>query len=139
MRTIDEIIIHAADTPPDMRIGADEIDAWHRDRGWSGIGYHYVIPRSGMLEHGRPEDNAGAHVRGKNANSIGVCLVGGRKAGGGHDANFTAEQWRTLEALVRQLLRDFPGAKVSGHRDHDPSKACPCFDAAAWAEDLVNG
>lgn len=139
MRKIDEIIIHATDTPPSMRIGADEIHAWHRERGWSDNGYHYVIPRSGRLEHGRPLERAGAHVAGRNAHSIGICLVGGRKEDGGHEANFTAAQWRTLEIMVKHLLRDFPGATVSGHREHDPGKACPCFDALAWAEDLVDG
>ncbi|WP_026279092.1 N-acetylmuramoyl-L-alanine amidase [Thioalkalivibrio sp. ARh3] len=138
MREINQIIIHCADTPPSLDIGADTIQKWHVDgNGWRDIGYHYVIRRDGTVDSGRPLEQAGAHVRGQNDDSIGICLVGGqREQTSQPDSNFTAAQWRALESLVKQLQRDFPGAKVSGHRDHDNSKACPCFDAKAWARGL---
>lgn len=133
MRPINAIIIHAADTPPVMDIGAEEIRRWHVDgNGWADIGYHHVICRNGAVEEGRPIETPGAHVSGRNADSIGICLVGGRGENGRPDCNFTAAQWSALEALVGYYSRRFPDAIVRGHRDYDDHKACPCFDAAAW-------
>ena len=132
MRDIDHIIIHAADTPPEMDVGAEEIRDWHvNGNGWRDIGYHWVIRRNGEVEPGREESVVGAHVAGHNANSIGVCLVGGRGPEGGDDCNYTAAQWRALERLVGEISERYPEAAVKGHRDFS-SKACPCFDAAAW-------
>lgn len=133
---ITKIIIHCAATPPTMDIGAAEIDSWHRARGWNGCGYHGVIRRNGVLdsvEQGcRPMNTMGAHCRGYNDESIGVCLVGGVDEDGRPEDNFTPEQWITLAWLVPQLLRRFPGAEVQGHRDLNPNKACPSFDVSAW-------
>ena len=129
MREINTIIIHAADTPADMDIGAAEIDQWHKERGWSGIGYHYVIRRDGSLETGRPENEVGAHAYRHNGDSIGVCMVGGKP-----DCNYTSAQWACLESLAEYLLERH-GAKLIGHRDVS-EKPCPMFDVKAWAETL---
>lgn len=129
MRTQDQIykiVVHCADTPADMDIGVDEIDEWHRDRGWSGCGYHYVIRRDGELEYGRPEGVQGAHVRGHNRNSLGICLVGGQ---GGF--NFTLNQIDALFSLFSQLSAKYPDAEWFGHRDLDTGKTCPNFDLNA--------
>lgn len=130
MRKINKIIIHAADTPADMDIGAAEIDRWHKERGWDGIGYHYVIRRDGTLERGRDESVQGVHAAGHNANSIGVCLVGGKP-----DCNYTSAQWSCLDALVNDLIRRYPDSEVIGHRDVS-KKPCPMFDVKAWAQTL---
>lgn len=130
MRQINKIIIHAADTPADMDIGAAEINQWHLERGWSGIGYHWVIRRDGTLEEGRSEQTPGAHAYGHNQDSIGICMVGGKP-----DCNYTAAQWRALEALVDDLLARYPDSEVIGHRDVS-DKPCPMFDAKSWAETL---
>lgn len=128
MRQIDLIVIHCADTPADMEIGAADIRKWHvEDNGWSDIGYHYVIRRSGVTEAGRPLDKAGAHVRGHNANSIGVCLVGGKGR-----ANLTHKQWSALYSLVTALTDRSPNAELVGHCDLDSAKTCPNFDVKAW-------
>ena len=128
MRDIRKIIIHAADTPADMDIGVEEIRRWHvEERGWSDIGYHYVIRRDGTVETGRSEDRAGAHVRGHNQDSIGICLVGGKPA-----FNFAYVQMDALMDLVTALQETYPGASVHGHREFDPGKQCPCFDVQAW-------
>jgi N-acetyl-anhydromuramyl-L-alanine amidase AmpD len=128
------IVVHCSATPPDADIGADEIRRWHvEDNGWSDIGYHYVIRRAGVIEHGRSLDYQGAHVRGYNHESVGICLVGGVSKDGQPDANFTAAQYGSLESLISLLLPRFPGAAVRGHRDFPGvTKACPSFDAAAW-------
>ena len=127
MRLIDTIVAHCADTPADMDIGVEAIRRWHVDeRHWDDVGYHYVIRRNGDIEPGRPLEVPGAHVKGHNAHSIGICLVGGK---GGF--NFTIAQVRAARILIRGLLIEFPHAAVCGHRDLDPNKTCPNFDAAA--------
>lgn len=137
MRRINLIVIHCAATPADMDVGVDTIEKWHRQRGFAGIGYHYVIRRSGVVENGRPIQTAGAHAKGHNAHSIGICLAGGVR----HDkvtgkliaeANYTEAQWSELRALVERLMRSYPGAKVVGHRDLDQGKECPSFDVRDW-------
>lgn len=125
MRNIDTIFIHCADTPANMDIGVVEIKQWHTvERGWSDIGYHYVIRRDGTVEEGRPEEVAGAGVKGHNKNSIHVCLVGGKP-----DANFTMAQYRSMNGLCEQLETKYPGVEIMGHRDAPGvTKTCPNFD-----------
>lgn len=135
MRGIDKIIIHCSATPPNLDIGAKEIRTWHKmDRGWSDIGYHYVVRRQGTIELGRPLAIAGAHARGHNANSIGICLVGGVDSTNQPEDNFTPPQLFTAKLLVRGLLVEFGDeVEVLGHRDlPGVTKDCPCFDVLAW-------
>lgn len=130
MRKITKIILHTSATRPSQDIGAKEIRVWHvKDQGWKDIGYHWIIRRNGQLEQGRPERIAGAHVKGHNANSIGVCMVGGIKESNGKpDSNYTLEQWNTLRSLLIDLKGKYPDAEITGHRELD-NRACPCFDA----------
>lgn len=130
-RPVELIVIHCADTPPGMDIGAKQIREWHLDRGWSNIGYHYVIRRNGEAEVGRDEAEVGAHAYGHNARSIGICLVGG----GGGAVDYTAAQWDTLKALVMRLKEKYKhfGVRVCGHNDLDHKKTCPNFNVKAWA------
>jgi len=104
-----------------------------RGNGWRGIGYHYVIRRDGGVEDGRPLDTAGAHAKGHNENSIGICMVGGVDKDNKPQSSFTKKQWATLDPLVRNLVDDYPEAEVLGHRDlPGVTKACPSFDAISW-------
>lgn len=129
-REIDLIVLHCSATRPSSDVDADRIRRWHmRDNNWRDIGYHWVIRRSGELETGRDESDPGAHVRGHNANSIGICMVGGIDENGLPDSNFTLEQWNTLRSLLYDVLGRYPGSRIVGHRDLDAGKACPCFDA----------
>lgn len=116
-----------------MDIGKAEIDRWHRQRGWLGIGYHYVIRRNGTTEKGREDDRPGAHTRGHNKHSIGVCLVGGvadDKVTA--EANFTEAQMVALWGLLHALQAHHPNAAVWGHRNFTKSKECPSFDVVEW-------
>ncbi len=136
MRAITHLVIHCSDTPPTMDIGADVIRRWHTDpppngNGWRDIGYHHVICRDGKVEDGREHAEIGAGVRGHNAHSLHICMIGGRKPDGTPDSNFTRHQWRALDELMTRLQRDYPAAQIVGHRDLD-QRACPCFDARAW-------
>lgn len=126
MREINRIIIHCSATPAGMDIGRDEIDQWHRERGWNGIGYHYVIRRNGDIEFGRPEYEVGAHTRGYNEDSIGICLVGGKDT-----FDYTADQIAELVGLVENLEERYPDATIHGHNEFS-AKLCPRFDVAAF-------
>lgn len=137
MRTISALVIHCAATPPNMDIGAEEIRRWHTDprprgNGWSDIGYHAVIRRDGTLEEGRPDRRKGAHVRPRNADTLGVCLVGGVDDRGRAEANFTPEQFARLERYIAHVRDRYGDVDIVGHRDIDPGKACPSFDVEDW-------
>ena len=129
-RIITEIILHCTATPAGRPVCVADIDAWHRRRGFDGIGYHYVVGLDGTIMPGRPVDKAGAHCLGHNRNSIGVVYVGGLDASGHATDTRTAAQRSALLLLLRQLRKLYPGAAIRGHRDF-AAKACPCFDATA--------
>lgn len=130
MRKIDEIIIHCSATPAGRDVSAADIRRWHvKGRGWSDIGYHYVICLDGTVERGRPPRRAGAHCAGHNARSLGVCYVGGLASDGSPCDTRTPAQRAAMRSLVRRLLAAHPGATVHGHNEF-AAKACPCFDVA---------
>lgn len=129
----DYIAIHCSASKASMDIGAKEINQWHRQRGFVGIGYHFVIRRNGSVETGRPVDTVGAHVEGYNSRSVGICLVGGLDEHGKSENNFTPAQFDALRELVRSLRSKYPQAVVQGHRDFPHvAKDCPCFDVKKW-------
>jgi len=128
-RYINEIIVHCTATPEGREVTVSEIRQWHRQRGFSDIGYHYVIHLDGSLDFGRDVDISGAHCTGHNAHSIGVVYVGGvAKDGKTPKDTRTAEQKASLAAVLMDLKRIYPLAKIHGHRDF-ANKACPSFDA----------
>lgn len=134
MRKIDALVIHCSATRPSQDIGLAEIRRWHvEENGWSDVGYHYIIRRSGTVEKGRPDSEPGAHVEGHNARTIGICLIGGLNESGKPAPEYTDAQWSALRTLVQELLVAYPQAEVKGHRDYPGvKKLCPSFDVAAW-------
>lgn len=134
-KSTNHIVLHCSATRAIQNITAADIRKWHKDKGWSDIGYHYVIRRNGMMEKGRLMGEIGSHVQGHNLDSIGICLVGGLNNDTWKpENNFTAAQWATLLKLVRELILIYPKAKILGHRDFPGvKKACPCFNARVWA------
>lgn len=128
MRKIEKIIIHCSATPEGREVTVADIDRWHRQRGFNGIGYHYVIYSDGTVHQGRPLEMAGAHCLGQNARSIGVCYVGGLTADSSAAADTrTPAQKESLRKLVEELKTRFKGVTIHGHREF-AAKACPCFD-----------
>lgn len=127
MRKINLIIIHCTATLEGMDFKAKDIDKWHKQKGWKGIGYHYVIDLDGKIEKGRPEEEIGAHCVGKNKNSIGIVYVGGLNAKGQPCDTRTKEQKEALWELLRQLLVKYPKATIHGHNEFS-NKQCPCFN-----------
>ena len=133
MQSVDYIVVHCSATPSSLDIGFKEIDSWHKKRGWAGCGYHYIVRRDGAIEVGRPETQAGAHVKNFNHCSIGICMVGGLDNKRIAKPEYTNEQWATLGVLVDELHLKYPNAEILGHRDFpDVNKACPCFDVKEW-------
>ncbi len=136
MRNIDEIIVHCTATPRGRAVKVADIDRWHHNRGFAGIGYHYVIMLDGTVCRGRNVERIGAHCKGHNARSIGVAYVGGVEADCTTAADTrTDKQKKALRALLAELKRRYPAASIRGHRDFAP-KACPSFDAAAEYSDI---
>lgn len=127
------IAVHCSATPPSMDIGEDELRRWHKDRGWSDIGYNIVIRRDGRIEVGRPLDHRGAHVKGFNSVALGICLIGGVDEANRPEENFNPEQYSSLELTIQFLDRVYPGCEIRGHRDFPGvAKACPSFDVIEY-------
>lgn len=135
MRDINTLIVHCSATYKNMDIGVAEIRDWHiKENGWADIGYHYVIRRDGETENARPIDIAGAHAKGHNHDSIGICLIGGIDDKNKPEFNFTFSQITSLMQLIDRLKVGRPWLDVIGHNKVS-DKACPVFDVAA----LYNG
>lgn len=143
------IAIHCTATREGKDVDATTIDKWHRDLGWNGIGYHYVIHLDGSIEPGRPEDTVGSHIAGFNSETVGVVYVGGLDPAGAPKDTRTPEQKAALKQLVTHLIAKYRKTlkRVGGHRDWSPDKnkngiierqewlkECPCFDVASWAK-----
>lgn len=141
MRKINLIVIHCSATRADKELTASDLETIHRRRGFNGIGYHYYIRKDGSVLNTRALERIGAHVRGFNAESIGICYEGGLDRRGRPADTRTPEQCASLALLVHQLRARFPGCRVCGHRDLSPDlngngeiepeewiKACPCFE-----------
>ena len=130
-RTITEIIVHCTATPEDREVSMSELRQWHKQRGFTDVGYHYVVHLHGDVENGRDVDIVGAHCTGHNAHSIGVCYVGGvAKDGKTPKDTRTLQQKDALLKLLTELKKTYPGVKIYGHRDF-ARKACPSFDATS--------
>lgn len=127
MRKINKIILHCSATKEGQKFTVKDIDAWHKQRGFKGVGYHYVILLDGTVEPGRPESEVGAHTLGQNANSIGICYIGGLDANAKPKDTRTDAQIEALIKLVKELKAKYPGATVHGHNEF-ANKACPSFN-----------
>lgn len=127
-RYINDIIVHCTATQEGRHFTVKDITRWHRQRGFSDIGYHYVVYLDGSVHAGRDVDISGAHCEGHNTSSIGVCYVGGiDRAGNPKDTRNDAQK-KALLNLLKELRKLYPSARIHGHRDYS-SKACPSFDA----------
>lgn len=145
MKPVKLLVVHCSATPANRDIGAAEIRAMHKAKGWRDIGYHYVIRRDGTVEKGRADNVMGAHVTGHNDGSLGICMVGGVRPDLKAEINFTPAQFAALRALLTKLQGKFPGSRICGHRDLSPDrngdgvitagewvKECPTFNVDLW-------
>lgn len=128
-RNIKEIIVHCSATPEGKDFTVADITRWHKQRGFTTIGYHYVVYRDGSVHNGRDVNVSGAHCTGHNSISIGVCYIGGCEANSKKAKDTrTQAQKKALLDLLKKLKALYPKAKIHGHRDF-AAKACPSFDA----------
>ena len=127
MRKLTRIILHCTATPDGRHVDVDTIRSWHRKRGWSDIGYHYVIYLDGSVHTGRDVAKAGAHVVGHNADTIGVVYVGGTDAGGKAKDTMNAAQETAFVNLVKHLRDQYGPLTLHGHNEY-AAKACPSFN-----------
>lgn len=132
MRNITQIIVHCSASPDYMDIGAATIRKWHLERGWSDIGYHYVVRRNGEIEKGRPDEKMGAHARGANSNSIGIVWVGTN--------NPSPEQEKSLFSLIHYLMGKYNVKieNVLGHYEAvETDKTCPNLNMNRVRAELI--
>ncbi len=128
MRKINKIIIHCSATPEGRDHTAADIRRWHIAAGFDDIAYHYIIRLDGTIERGRKDSTVGAHTKGHNTSSIGVCYIGGLAPNGQTPKNTrTPAQKSALDTLLKKLLLRYPLATVHGHNEF-AHKACPSFN-----------
>ena len=128
MRNINLIVVHHSASSLDTT--TEMIRVWHViDNGWSNIGYHAVIEKDGILHPGRDITRVGAHARGANKGSLGICVVGNNLLPG---RKWTGAQIATLGKTLEVWLMMFPGSKIAGHCDvGTTATACPGLDIRA--------
>ena len=126
-RKINKVIVHCSDSDDSLDFGVYDINNWHKERGFSsksGIncGYHWIIRKSGKIEQGRPEIEMGAHCRGQNKNSIGICWIGR------NDLNI--KQYRALMDKLTEMIveHELEPSDVYGHNEFNSGKTCPNID-----------
>ena len=127
MRKLTRIILHCAATPEGRHVDVKTINAWHVKRGWSGIGYHYVVYLDGSVHNGRNVSKAGAHVAGHNADTIGIVYVGGCDAAMKPKDTLNDLQKTAVVNLVEALRGQFGPLTLHGHNEY-AAKACPSFN-----------
>ena len=137
MREINKIIVHCSATRENENFDVAEIRKWHVEgRGWSDIGYHFYIDLYGQIHKGRDIAKMGAHCKGHNRNSIGICYCGGVEADGKTPKDTrNTEQKEALLCVLRTLKAMYPNAIIHSHNDF-ANKACPSFDATNEYEDI---
>lgn len=136
MRNIRKLVIHCDASRPSNDFDIEDIRRMHKGKPnyYNDVGYHWFIKRDGTLQKGRDESVTGAHVRGHNWYSIGICMAGGlNQETWKPEDNYTDEQYATLIALLLDLSLKYPDAEVLGHRDfRGVRKECPCYDVIPW-------
>jgi len=131
MRKINTIVIHCSATPEAMTYPLESLRADHKSRGYVDVGYHYYIRKDGSVQEGRPLNQIGAHAKGYNTGSIGICYEGGLDANRKPKDTRTEAQKKSMLVLLKATLKLYPSiTRICGHRDLPKvAKDCPCFNA----------
>ena len=131
MRAISLIVVHCSATREDKSFTEHDLDVCHRRRGFNGVGYHFYIRKNGDIKSTRPLERIGAHARGFNSESIGICYEGGLDEKGNPADTRTQAQRSALLDLLTILKYQYPEAQILGHYQLSAAihKACPCFNA----------
>ena len=137
MRRIKLLVLHCSDTRPDQNFSIEKLMASHKARGFGQFpGYHIYIRRDGTLYYCRPVAEKGCHVKDFNSQSIGICYEGGRSLSADvrFEDNRTAEQMQAIDEVLQILHAHYPEARIVGHHELNPRKACPCLSPPASVE-----
>lgn len=128
MRNINKIILHCSATKTDQSFDIDNIRDWHvNGNGWSDVGYHFYIKLDGTIQKGRPIERSGAHTKGHNKDSIGLCFEGGYHPDGSLWSEPTIAQQKTFINWLKTIEPEFGRIPIHGHREYS-NKDCPGFD-----------
>lgn len=121
-RPVTRVFVHcsASDNPAHDNVAT--MDAWHKARGWSGVGYHFFVRKDGMLEMGRDLAKIPAAQEGNNTGTIAICLHGLLVE------KFTGAQFDTLRALCRQINAAYDKSVTFHGHCEVANKSCPVFD-----------
>lgn len=126
------IILHCSDSPQGRGDNALSIHNWHKERGFDGIGYNFVVLEDGTIQNGRPKYWQGAHTKGYNHKSLGVCMIG--------EKYFSSTQLQATTQLIKKLIKEFniPPDNVLGHYETEQSngKTCPNYPMEIFRESL---
>lgn len=141
MRNLNMVVVHCSATKEGKDYSVDTIRGWHKARGFRDIGYHIVVGLDGEVRKGRPIEQSGAHAKGYNSYSVGVCYIGGLDSNGKPNDTRTVAQIHSLKAVIGTLKALYGNLDVKGHRDlsvdmngdgvitpNEWMKSCPCFN-----------
>jgi len=117
--SVTRVVVHHEGSTSAAGSSALAIHKYHRGLGWAAIGYHFAIERDGTINEGRPMWAVGAHAKGFNSNSWGICLVGNLDI-----EPPTAAQVTSLTRLLQWLVAQRRGLEIVGHGDL-MATACP--------------
>ena len=132
------LIIHCTATRCTADYRPQDLIRDHEARSWHAVGYHFYIRKNGVILQFRRTDELGAHCRNHNWQSLGIAYEGGLDEEGDPADTLTTYQIESMRVLIASLARDFPNVVVRGHRDFNPNKACPCFDARDYFRKCTN-
>ena len=140
MKEVLYLVLHCSSTRVSQKVTVEDIDRWHHAKGWAGgCGYHWIVLQDGTIQAGRPEQYAGAHVKGYNQYAIGICYIGGIDEKGNYADTRTLAQKAALRHLFKNLKDRYPQAMILGHRDFPGvHKRCPCLDTQKEYANLNN-
>lgn len=140
MRDINKIILHCSATKEGQEFNVNDIRDWHKQRGFTDVGYHYIILLDGTIQEGRDIRTIGAHCKGLNYGSIGICYIGGLDENGKGKDTRTQEQKESLLKLIDELLitYDLSIDNVFCHYQF-AKKLCPCFRIEDFKKEYLKG
>lgn len=138
LKSVSLIVVHCSATKCNRPFSVEALIATGEAK-YGQCSYHYYVRRNGDIIPLLPEAVQGAHAKHYNAHSIGICYEGGLNEKGQPDDTRTEEQKHALYELLKDLHKDYPNARILGHRDlPHVTKDCPCFDVQTEYADLNN-
>lgn len=104
-----KIVLHNADA---SSCTIQDINQWHKNNGWIGCGYHFLVRKDGKIYRGRPENVCGAHCPSANSSSIGICFEGAYMT-----ETMPSTQYNAGIELINYLFNKYGTLAIYGHKD----------------------